>query len=75
MKLIAIKPIYHNSNVVVEQETFETNEQHGRELVTKGYAVEVQVNLPSSGLVPGGEENNLPEPEPEPEPEPKTKKK
>ena len=71
MKLIAIKPIYHNSNVVVEQETFETNEQHGRELVAKGYAVEVQVNLPLSGLVPGGEANNLPEPEPEP----KTKKK
>ena len=73
MKLIAIKPIYHNSNVVVEQETFETNEQHGRELVAKGYAVEVQVNLSLSGLVPGGEANNLPEPEPEPEP--KTKKK
>lgn len=71
MKLIAIKPIYHNSKVVVEQETFETNEQHGRELVAKGYAVEVQVNLPLSGLVPDGEENNLPEPEPEP----KTKKK
>ena len=52
MKLIAIKPIYHNSNVVVEQETFETNEQHGRELVAKGYAVEVQVNLSLSGLVP-----------------------
>lgn len=43
MKLKAIKPIYIGGDVVVEGREFETNEQHGRELERKGYAVEVEI--------------------------------
>lgn len=43
MKLKAIKPIYIGGDVVVEGCEFETNEQHGRELERKGYAVEVEI--------------------------------
>ncbi|WP_458305782.1 DUF7210 family protein, partial [Klebsiella quasipneumoniae] len=38
MKLIAVKPIYFGGVVVTEGESLETQEQHGRELVQKGYA-------------------------------------
>ncbi|WP_282389807.1 hypothetical protein [Pseudomonas sp. PS01296] len=38
MKLITLKPLLLGGKVVVEGKTFETYEQHGRELVTKGYA-------------------------------------
>ena len=40
MKLIAIKPIYFEGNVLTEGTEFETLEQHGRELVAHGYAEE-----------------------------------
>lgn len=66
MKLIALKPIYHNGNVVVEKEEFETNEQHARELVAKGYAMEVIEKLLNQSLPDGELNNDLPEPEPEP---------
>lgn len=39
MKLITLKPLLLGGKVVVEGKSFETHEQHGRELVTKGYAV------------------------------------
>lgn len=38
MKLIAVKPIYFGGVVVTEGEYLETQEQHGRELIKKGYA-------------------------------------
>lgn len=38
MKLRSIKPIYHKGEVLTEGTEFETLEQHGRELVEKGYA-------------------------------------
>lgn len=38
MKLIAIKPIYFEGNVLTAGSGFETLEQHGRELIQKGYA-------------------------------------
>ncbi len=38
MKLRSIKPIYHKGEVLGEGTEFETLEQHGRELVEKGYA-------------------------------------
>lgn len=38
MKLKAIKPIYIGGVVVAEGSAFETLEQHGRELLNKGYA-------------------------------------
>lgn len=44
MKLAANKPIYYQGSVVVEGVEFETQEQHGRELIAKGYAKEVVVN-------------------------------
>lgn len=40
MKLIAIKPIYFEGSVLTEGTEFETLEQHGRELVARGYAAE-----------------------------------
>ncbi|ENS0910029.1 hypothetical protein ACEZGR_000104 [Escherichia coli] len=39
MKLIALKPIYFGGTVVTEGLTLETLEQHGRELIKKGYAM------------------------------------
>ncbi|HBR3537790.1 TPA: hypothetical protein L9S83_005333, partial [Klebsiella pneumoniae] len=44
MKLIAVKPIYFGGVVVTEGEPLETLEQHGRELVKKGYARLVDVD-------------------------------
>lgn len=38
MKLKTLKPLYLGGRTLVEGETFETIEQHGRELVQKGYA-------------------------------------
>ncbi|EIV7481142.1 hypothetical protein MAY89_003405, partial [Escherichia coli] len=38
MKLIALKPIYFGGIVVTEWLPLETLEQHGRELIKKGYA-------------------------------------
>jgi len=40
MKLIAIKPIYFEGNVLTEGTAFETLEQHGRDLLASGYAQE-----------------------------------
>ncbi|WP_447283400.1 DUF7210 family protein [Escherichia coli] len=40
MKLIAIKPIYFEGNVLTEGTEFETLEQHGRDLLASGYAQE-----------------------------------
>ncbi|MGQ7180474.1 DUF7210 family protein, partial [Escherichia coli] len=39
MKLIALKPIYFGGTVVTEGLPLETLEQHGRELLKKGYAM------------------------------------
>ncbi|HIF6298737.1 TPA: hypothetical protein ACX3LH_000993 [Klebsiella michiganensis] len=44
MKLIAVKPIYFSGVVVAEGELLETQEQHGRELVKKGYVRLVDVD-------------------------------
>ncbi|AGE85818.1 hypothetical protein ACNJ8R_003685 [Cronobacter sakazakii] len=60
MKLIAIKPIYFEGNVLTEGAEFETLDQHGRELVKRGYAQE-----------PG----KKPDPEKDPEPKGKGKAK
>ncbi|WP_223554878.1 hypothetical protein [Pseudomonas sp. BF-R-01] len=38
MKLITLKPLYLGGKTVVEGRSFETHEQHGRELIAKGYA-------------------------------------
>lgn len=46
MKLIAIKPIYFEGNVLTEGAEFETLEQHGRELVNRGYAEEPGARKP-----------------------------
>lgn len=59
MKLIAIKPIYFEGNVLTEGTEFETLEQHGRELVARGYAAE-----------PGAKKT-----EPDKEPDPKERAK
>lgn len=40
MKLIALKPIYFGGTVVTEGQALETFEQHGRELILKGYAIQ-----------------------------------
>ncbi|MCL8555722.1 hypothetical protein NAB29_11105 [Proteus mirabilis] len=59
MKLIILRAIYFGGIVVTEGKEIETLEQHGRELIQKGYAKEKEVVHPAI------------EPEPEPEPEPK----
>ena len=41
MKLTVIRPIYVGGKVLLEGVVFETLEQHGRELVQKGYALTV----------------------------------
>lgn len=38
MKLKTLKPLYLGGMTVIEGRSFETGEQHGRELVQKGYA-------------------------------------
>lgn len=47
MKLIAIKPIYVDGSVRTEGAEFETLEQHGRELINKGYASQVSDGDPA----------------------------
>jgi len=42
MKLLLIKPNYFGGTVVSEGNTIETDDQHGRELIKKGYAVLVE---------------------------------
>lgn len=42
MKLKIVRAIYFNHSVVREGEQIETVEQHGRELVNKGYAKAVK---------------------------------
>ncbi len=41
MKIRSLKPVYFNGNVQVEGSEFETLEQHGRELIKKGYAEQI----------------------------------
>lgn len=41
MKLTVIRPIYVEGKVLLEGDAFETLEQHGRELIKKGYAGQV----------------------------------
>lgn len=38
MKLKTLKPLYLGGQTLVEGTSFETGEQHGRELLQKGYA-------------------------------------
>ncbi|MGK6325761.1 hypothetical protein ACMGEE_01490 [Erwinia sp. DT-104] len=52
MKLRSIKPIYHQGEVLTEGTTFETLEQHGRELIQRGYAEE-----PGAKKEPGDDGN------------------
>lgn len=59
MNLIILRAIYFGGVVVTEGKEIETLEQHGRELIQKGYAKEKEVVHPAI------------EPKPEPEPEPK----
>ncbi|HEK3216487.1 DUF7210 family protein [Proteus mirabilis] len=63
MKLIILRAIYFGGVVVTEGKEIETLEQHGRELIQKGYAKEKEVVHPAI------------EPEPEPEPKKNTKAK
>lgn len=43
MKMKAIRPIYKDGKTLIEGEEFETGEQHGRELLNRGYASQVGV--------------------------------
>lgn len=52
MKLIAIKPIYFEGNVLTEGTEFETQEQHGRELLKRGYAEEPGAKKPDPDKAP-----------------------
>lgn len=63
MKLVILRAIYFEGRVVLEGEQIDTLEQHGRELIQKGYAKEQE----ETHLVTESES----EPESEPEPEPK----
>ncbi|MBG2804189.1 MULTISPECIES: hypothetical protein [Proteus] len=56
MKLVILRAIYFEGRVVFEGEQIDTLEQHGRELIQKGYAKEQE------------ETHLVTEPEPEPEP-------
>lgn len=47
MKLIVLRAIYFGGVVVTEGEEIETLEQHGRELIQKGYAKEKEVAYPT----------------------------
>jgi hypothetical protein len=57
MKMTAIKPIYLNRDVVLAGQQFDTADQHGRELIKKGYAEAVpepaqptvQTDVPTAG--------------------------
>lgn len=60
MKLKTLKPLYLGGQTLVEGRAFETIEQHGRELIQKGYAVldesedEPVINLADEGGTPDG---------------------
>lgn len=56
MKLVILRAIYFEGRVVLEGEQIDTLEQHGRELIQKGYAKEQE------------ETHLVTESEPEPEP-------
>lgn len=47
MKLIVLRAIYFGGVVVTEGEEIETLEQHGRELIQKGYAKEMEIVHPA----------------------------
>ncbi|HEN3442942.1 TPA: hypothetical protein ACGBPK_002178 [Yersinia enterocolitica] len=47
MKLIALKQIYFGYSVLALGQEFETGEQHGRELLKKGYAKLPEVLQPA----------------------------
>ncbi|HDH9217890.1 TPA: hypothetical protein PJR49_005853 [Escherichia coli] len=61
MKLIVLRAIYFGGVIVTEGKEIETLEQHGRELIQKGYAKEKEVVHPAI--------------DPEPEPKKSTKAK
>jgi sugar/nucleoside kinase (ribokinase family) len=60
VKLKTLKPLYLGGQVLPEGRSFETIEQHGRELITKGYAEadssddETVVTLENEGGAPVG---------------------
>ena len=47
MKMRSLKPVYFNGTVQAEGSEFETLEQHGRELIKKGYAESVSEDTPA----------------------------
>lgn len=47
MKLIVLRAIYFGGVVVTEGKEIETLEQHGRELIQKGYAKDKEVVHPA----------------------------
>lgn len=47
MKMRSLKPVYFNGTVQTEGSEFETLEQHGRELIRKGYAECVSEDTPA----------------------------
>lgn len=47
MKLIVLRAIYFGDVVVTEGEEIETLDQHGRELIQKGYAKEKEIVHPA----------------------------
>lgn len=61
MKLIALKQIYFGYSVLDNGQEFETGEQHGRELLKKGYAKLPQVLQPAEAP----EAPEAPEPTPD----------
>lgn len=52
MKLIALKQIYFGYSVLDNGQEFETGEQHGRELLKKGYAKLPEVLQPTEPTEP-----------------------
>ena len=42
MQLKALRPFYKDGDVILDGETFETEEQHGRELITRSIAEPVE---------------------------------
>ncbi|HGF6516741.1 TPA: hypothetical protein ACJFUB_004215 [Yersinia enterocolitica] len=61
MKLIALKQIYFGYSVLALGQEFETGEQHGRELLKKGYAKLPEVLQPAEAP----EAPEAPEPTPD----------
>ena len=47
MKMRSLKPVYFNGTVQTEGSEFETLDQHGRELIRKGYAECVSEDTPA----------------------------